>query len=225
MTPKEFIISELNNIITNFPDVQCRYRYDQFCESHYVEITPVEEYKKSKALKTARINLLDGLFGHFPDESIVFFTDGDLIKMGDAEFSITGYRYFKGVDTFALKVYTRYLKSKKTEIEHPTMVKFYDHQQDLAGFLNKYGAFLDCASKDTVIKMSTENSAINILSSWTKSHDYFLNVTIDDSEKEIAFEKITSQDIKRTWAYLPTTKMNLHVEEVGAEFENLFIVA
>lgn len=90
MTPKEFIISSLNDITDLFDNVQCKYRYDSYSEGHYIEIVPAKIFKDSKQLKNYRGQILDKFYSYFPLESIVFLTEGSKIKMDNFEYLSTG---------------------------------------------------------------------------------------------------------------------------------------
>lgn len=112
MNAKEFIIASIKDIVYLFNNVQCRYRYDDFCESHYIEIIPANVFKDSKELKNYRGQILDAFYERFKNESIVFLTEGSHIKMGQEEFKISGDKFLP----FSSVSWRDFFKYQQTDI-------------------------------------------------------------------------------------------------------------
>lgn len=93
MTPKDFIISSILDTTYIFEQVQCRYKYDELLETHYVEILPSSIFKDSKELKNYRGQILDKFYENFPTESLVFLTEGSLIEFGKEEVKAVGSKF------------------------------------------------------------------------------------------------------------------------------------
>lgn len=117
MKPKEFIIGELEKIVKDFPFVQLKYRFDTFCESHYVEVMPVNYYLDCETLNDRLFEIVDYIIDNYDNESIVFLTEGDLIKMGDAEEIVTGNLFNKPVEA-SWAAFSNSLKKMQINIDN-----------------------------------------------------------------------------------------------------------
>lgn len=105
--PKEYIIFKLNELVNIFPNLKCSFRYDNFCETFYIELLPASFYKQSNELKNIRIDILDEFIELYNNESIIFLTEGDFINMEQVEYTVSGKNYssreflFKNIDKFS----------------------------------------------------------------------------------------------------------------------------
>ncbi|WP_316778450.1 hypothetical protein [Pedobacter antarcticus] len=112
---KEYITQELKSLVKEFDQIKASYRYDRLCETFYIQILPSKFYKESEALIERRFDILDEFLDLFPNESIVFLTEGNLINMDSVELCVQGKMY--GTNKFISKV-SNY-KSFNFELELP----------------------------------------------------------------------------------------------------------
>lgn len=98
MIVKDFIISALKDIVYLFENVQCEYTLDTFDDTHYIRITPSKVFKDSKTLKNYRGQILEKFYNFYPNDSIVFLTEGSTIKLENVEFKIAGSKYIDPTD-------------------------------------------------------------------------------------------------------------------------------
>lgn len=95
MKVKEFIKKSIEDLTTTFDNIRCSYRYDQFSETHYIEIMPSAFFRSSNELSLFRADIFDDFDSAYPNQSIVFISEESLTKIGKSEYSIEGKSYTK----------------------------------------------------------------------------------------------------------------------------------
>ncbi|QKJ28508.1 hypothetical protein HQ865_01610 [Mucilaginibacter mali] len=83
MNTFEFVTGMIDKIVDNFPFIQCRYQYDNFDNSHFVEVLPAKYLQECDDLTLMRNSFIIDFIKKFPSESLTFVTDGDLIELDD----------------------------------------------------------------------------------------------------------------------------------------------
>ncbi len=82
MEVKKYIISKLEELAKDFPAIQIVYAYNQYAETHIVQLTPQNEYYNNDALDNAWIEIVKDFQHSFPFENISFVSDdSDLISV------------------------------------------------------------------------------------------------------------------------------------------------
>ena len=92
-TIRDYVVQQLNELVSEFIDIQASYRYDHLCETFYVKILPSVTFKEDDSLTCKRADILDNFLDVYPDESIVFLTEGSSIKMELIEYFVEGDNY------------------------------------------------------------------------------------------------------------------------------------
>jgi hypothetical protein len=91
MNAKEFIAKELENFIEQFPQVRVRYELRKLSGAHFVEIVPREVHDEKYISWEAE--MLDKFVELYPEEVICFMSDGALVGIENAEFTLQGVSY------------------------------------------------------------------------------------------------------------------------------------
>jgi len=81
MTSTEYIKNKLSQILSQFPEISCKYEFDAFSASHLIELKPSEIYFSNHSFKEKEIELLSEFIELYPFENITFITDDDLYKI------------------------------------------------------------------------------------------------------------------------------------------------
>lgn len=76
MTSTEFVLNKINQIQTAFSDISIRYESDQCSESHFIEISPLEEYDNQTYVKLEEAINLE-FIKLFPFELLTFINESD----------------------------------------------------------------------------------------------------------------------------------------------------
>lgn len=90
MTAKEFVIENAKVITERFPITSCRYQIDEFEQSHYIEVLPKQIFESSDDFALFQCDVISEFMDEFPNQSIIFITEGDLVEISDVVFSISG---------------------------------------------------------------------------------------------------------------------------------------
>ena len=93
MKVKEFIKTSIENIVMEFDNVSCAYEYDLVCDTHYIKILPSDFFNNSDALAAKQVDIIEAFYNSYPDASIIFLTDGSLIKISNPECTVAGKKY------------------------------------------------------------------------------------------------------------------------------------
>lgn len=96
MNSKEFLINRLNTLGLIFSNVKIRYEYREYNKSHIIEVIPINFYETSKEYMKAEIELEKSFERLFPNEEIVFVSEGSLTEIRNPEFEF-------GYDKFSYK--------------------------------------------------------------------------------------------------------------------------
>ena len=81
MKPSDFLLSSLENIAKDFPQVHIKYAYNNIINTHIVELLPLEEYNNNSKLDDAWIPLSFNFRKKFPDEEITFLSSDSTLSV------------------------------------------------------------------------------------------------------------------------------------------------
>ncbi len=81
MTSIDYIKDRLSQILDEFPEVGCKYEFDEFSFSHIIEISPSDFYLSNKNFKKIEFELLKDFIDKFPYENITFITEEDFYRI------------------------------------------------------------------------------------------------------------------------------------------------
>lgn len=90
MNSVEFITSQLDKLVNSFPELSCRYEYDELSNTHLIEILPLNVYKSDEAYENREIEITDEFLNRFPDEGICFVSSDSIISVISPIFHRTG---------------------------------------------------------------------------------------------------------------------------------------
>jgi hypothetical protein len=85
MTSKKFILSNLNDILKEFPFLSFKYEYNDLSDSHFIEILPFEEFHSNEKYKLKEQEISINFIKFFPLESLIFITEGSKYEFQNAE--------------------------------------------------------------------------------------------------------------------------------------------
>jgi len=95
MNANEFVIEKIKVIVELFPFTSCRYQFDEFSQSHYIEVIPKHYLEISEEFTSFQCDVISEFMDEFPNESVSFITEGDLVEVTDSLFSASGKCYYR----------------------------------------------------------------------------------------------------------------------------------
>lgn len=93
MTSLEFIQDRLKSLVIKFPVLKCLYIYDELICSHLVEIKPEELYQSDSDILAVEMSILKDFIDAFPQETLTFIDENDILKVDYPSFIIIGDLY------------------------------------------------------------------------------------------------------------------------------------
>ncbi len=99
MTSVDFIINQLKNLISLYPQLSVKYEYDEVGSCHYVEVLPAEDYYSNTSYIEFERQLEKNFCNYFTGEVVCFLTEGDLFKISNVDFEMSGILYRKEIDS------------------------------------------------------------------------------------------------------------------------------
>ena len=93
MRATDFIKNKLNDLIENFPQMKVSYKFDDFANSHFIEVLPAKVFKDNSVYSEYETQLIIDFISEFPNEEIVFVTKNDLIEITNPLFVKEGYLF------------------------------------------------------------------------------------------------------------------------------------
>jgi len=146
MSPKDYIVSELESFIKVFPKVRVRYEYDEMAIVHTIEVLPNEIYHLDEEYLEWERRMFHSFIDRYPTENIGFITDDALVGIENPIFIKKGLDYdlfssIKAIVTFnndiiivegvtAEKVNVITFDGNKIESDSPPK-DFVDHNRSL----------------------------------------------------------------------------------------------
>jgi len=92
MTPKDYIIKKMDQLVVAFPCTEVRYECDDFRGIHTVQILPQSEYNK-EAMLNWRSDVFDEFFKLYPAEAITFISEDFLVGIENSDEIRQGSQY------------------------------------------------------------------------------------------------------------------------------------
>lgn len=90
----EFLETKLNELYAKFSDVKIRYEYRANTYSHLIEIIPLSFFEGNEEYISLEAKIEDEFEASFPNENIVFISEGSLSEINNPEFTL-GYEVIK----------------------------------------------------------------------------------------------------------------------------------
>ncbi len=86
---KTYIISKLNELIKDFPQLLIFYKYDPLSKEHLVKVSSFNDYDVEERQKREN-DIIFGLIANYPYDSIVFLPDDDWINLSKPDEVLIG---------------------------------------------------------------------------------------------------------------------------------------
>jgi hypothetical protein len=93
MTSIEFVKRRIDKLVSVFSDIKCRYEFDQYSNTHLIEILPNSVYKINTDYHQFETSIIDEFIELYPYESICFITDDSMLKIENAIYESKGLTY------------------------------------------------------------------------------------------------------------------------------------
>lgn len=92
MNPSAFIRTELLRMAERFPQVQLRFQYDAFCQTHAIEVSPAYLHDVDNVFQNMESELIDRFTTDYPEEGVFFTLPRDIAGIeGEADGTIHGF--------------------------------------------------------------------------------------------------------------------------------------
>ncbi|TKC10341.1 hypothetical protein FA048_09120 [Pedobacter polaris] len=88
MTIKDFLLEQANAVVTKFDDIRIRLSYNELSDIHFMEIHPESAYNDE--IKLFLSYVMDDFYNIFPEDSLSFVTECDLIDSSSTDEWVTG---------------------------------------------------------------------------------------------------------------------------------------
>jgi hypothetical protein len=93
MKSNNFIKEKLNDLVLLFPNIKCSYEFDEFDNTHVVEVVPSDFYNNSIELSKAMTEIDILFIGMFPYEGLYFIDDKNMFPIKNLFYSVKGRDY------------------------------------------------------------------------------------------------------------------------------------
>jgi len=119
MTPKNFILNKIENLISQFPQLMIRYEHDESCDSHFIEVSPITEFESNQIYISVEREISIEFVNLFPFDILTFVSEEDGLVL-------------ESPMIFKTKTQNRILRSKlkKFNFEHIISDLFEDYDVD-----------------------------------------------------------------------------------------------
>jgi len=78
---KNFIFEKLNILVNTFPELEIRYKHEEFSKTHLIEVKPCIIYKNNGDYMKIESSIDSEFNVYFPDELLIFISDDSLITI------------------------------------------------------------------------------------------------------------------------------------------------
>jgi len=86
----QYITSELEKFISEFPKTRVRYEHDNNSETHFIEVVPNEFFHFDAQYIQWESEMFDRFVELFPEENICFISDDALVGLDKVDFELCG---------------------------------------------------------------------------------------------------------------------------------------
>ena len=160
---KTYILSKLSHITKSVPELKILYKYDFLTRDHLIKVLPLDEYKNNEEYHTLEEELLFSFIEKFPNDSLVFLSEGDWIDIESPDEVFTGWFYdrwnenyisfFESFNDVEFNIHSSFIIS---DID--------DDQLDMYQVINNYSnlGIFDCSIEGNVININKSTPEIFI---------------------------------------------------------------
>jgi len=94
MNSKKYIVSKIDELAKNFPNVKFSYQLDELSETHFIEVLPKDFFEQYDELFVKeQNNIILDFIKKFPTEGLAFITEDDLFTVDNPEYIKHGKEY------------------------------------------------------------------------------------------------------------------------------------
>jgi hypothetical protein len=90
MTPKDFIIKSINDLVIEFPNTRARYENHQLSNTHFIEIVPNEVYYLNENYQKQEEEIVFRFIEKFPTQNLCFITDDAMVGIAKIDYQAQG---------------------------------------------------------------------------------------------------------------------------------------
>ena len=90
MIARDFTENRIRQLVQLFPNIKCSYKFEDFSNTHFIEVVPNAVYDTSVEYAKAEERFISDFFDLNIPESICFITDTSLVKMVDPSLVVQG---------------------------------------------------------------------------------------------------------------------------------------
>ena len=116
---KEFIVEQLNNMVSLFPFLKVKYEFEPIGMCHYIEVLPATAYNSNQEYIKFELSLEDNFGSFYKDEDVCFLTEGSLYEITDPIYENEGICYGENTDTYVPEIFEGFT------LKFPTQVSFF----------------------------------------------------------------------------------------------------
>ncbi len=101
MNSIEYIKNKIDILVEKYKHIRCRYEFDEFSQSHYIEVMPREYCQLDDFFLKDEMEIVVNFITQFPYESLVFITEGDLYIIEKPLYTKVGKDFGKQIIEFS----------------------------------------------------------------------------------------------------------------------------
>lgn len=87
---KTYISYRLSKLVKDIPELQVSYKYDPIEYDHMIKVRPLEAYNTNELYKVHEEDLLFDFIDKFPDENLMFLSEGEWLEIDDFDEIFSG---------------------------------------------------------------------------------------------------------------------------------------
>ncbi|OXB03711.1 hypothetical protein [Flavobacterium pectinovorum] len=81
MKSNTYVLTKINELANAIPQLTIRYEYDQSCDSHFVEVSPINEFESNKKYIALEKEIRLEFINLFPFDILTFISEDDGIVL------------------------------------------------------------------------------------------------------------------------------------------------
>lgn len=90
---KTYIVSKLNSLVGEFPNLMIQYKFDSFSKEHLIKVIPTSFTETDKDYQKKEEAILFDFISQYPYDNLVFITEEDWIDIDKADETFVGKKY------------------------------------------------------------------------------------------------------------------------------------
>lgn len=90
---KEFIVKQLDNMVSLFPFLKVKYEFEPIGMCHYIKVLPATDYHNNQEYIKFEMSLEDNFCSFYEEEDVCFLTEGSLFEITNPTYEKVGICY------------------------------------------------------------------------------------------------------------------------------------